>query len=183
MLGAGASVDDELLSTVQAGPESDGRRSANSRSADRLLGDTAAFAGSAASPMNAASTELLGLVAAAALGLVHIVLASHSASFQRGYRWSAGPRDEPFSPLDGVAGRLARANANFLETFPFFAAAILAVIATGAQSPWSRWGVFLYLGGRIAYLPLYAFGVVLVRSIAWNVAIAGIAAVYVGLFV
>lgn len=133
--------------------------------------------------MSLPSTELIGLTAAAALGLVHIVLASHSASLQRGYRWSAGPRDEPIVPLGGMAGRLARASANFLETFPFFAAAALAVLATGTHSPWSRWGVILYLAGRIAYLPLYAFGVFLVRSIAWNVAIGGIAAIYVGLFV
>jgi uncharacterized MAPEG superfamily protein len=125
---------------------------------------------------------LLGLVAAAGLGLVHIVLASHSASLQRGYRWTAGPRDEPLPPLGGVAGRLARANANFLETFPFFAAAVLAVLATGTHSPWSKWGVILYIGGRIAYLPLYAFGVFLVRSVAWNVSVAGIAAIYVALF-
>ncbi|MEO5626415.1 MAG: MAPEG family protein [Dokdonella sp.] len=133
--------------------------------------------------MTMPSTELTGLVAAAALGLVHIVLASHSASLQRGYRWSAGSRDGPITPLDGVAGRLGRASANFLETFPFFAAATLAVLATETHSSWSRWGVILYLVGRIAYLPLYAFGVFLVRSVAWNIAIAGIAAIDVGLFV
>jgi len=133
--------------------------------------------------MNALSTELLGLVAAAALGLVHIVLASQSASLQRGYRWTAGPRDEPLPPLGGIAGRLARANANFLETFPYFAAGIVAVLATGTHSPWSKWGVILYISGRIAYLPLYALGVFLVRSLAWNVALAGIVAVYVALFV
>ena len=133
--------------------------------------------------MNALSTELLGLVAAAVLGLVHIVLASHSASLQRGYRWSASPRDEQLPPLAGIAGRLVRANANFLETFPFFAGGTLAVVATGAQSAWSKWGIMLYVGGRIAYLPLYAFGVPVVRSVAWNVAIAGIVAIYAALFV
>jgi uncharacterized MAPEG superfamily protein len=80
-----------------------------------------------------------------------------------------------------MAGRLARANSNFLETFPFFAAAIVAVLATGTHSPWSKWGVILYISGRVAYLLLYAFGVFLVRSLAWNVAIAGIVAVYVAL--
>jgi uncharacterized MAPEG superfamily protein len=133
--------------------------------------------------MNTLPIELLGLVAAAALGLVHIVLASQSASLQRGYRWSAGPRDEPLPPLVGIAGRLARANINFLETFPFFAAGIVAVLATGTHSPWSKWGVVLYVSGRVAYLPLYALGVFLVRSLAWNVAIAGIAAIYVALVV
>ncbi len=133
--------------------------------------------------MNDQSTELVGLAAAAALGLLHIVLASQSASLQRGYRWTAGPRDEPVPPFSGIAGRLARANANFLETFPFFAAAVVAVVATGVHSPWSKWGIILYIGGRVAYLPLYAFGVFLVRSLAWNVAIAGIAAIYVALFI
>ena len=133
--------------------------------------------------MNKPSTELLGLTAAAVLGLMHIVLAAHSASLQRGYRWSSGPRDEPPPPLGVIAGRLARANANYLETFPFLAAGVVAVLATGTHSPWSKWGIILYLGGRLAYLPLYAFGVSLVRSIAWNVATAGVAAVYVALFV
>jgi len=133
--------------------------------------------------LHAWSTELLGLTAAATLGLVHIVLAAHSASLQRGYRWTAGPRDAPLPPLGGVAGRLARANVNYLETFPLFAAGVLAVLVTGTHSLWSKWGVILYIGGRISYLPLYACGVVFVRSMAWNVATAGIAALYVALFV
>jgi uncharacterized MAPEG superfamily protein len=133
--------------------------------------------------VKAHSTEVLGLVVAAALGLLHIVLASQSASMERGYRWAAGPRDEQLPPLSGIAGRLARASSNYLETFPFFAAGVVAVLATGTQSAWSSWGVILYLTGRIAYLPLYAFGVLLVRSLAWNVAIAGVAAIYVALFV
>ena len=132
--------------------------------------------------MPSPSTELLGLAGAAALGLVQIVLASHSASLQRGYRWTAGPRDEALPPLSGIAGRLSRASANFLETFPFFAAAILAVVATSTQSDWSKWGTVLYVGGRVAYLPLYAFGVPVARSIAWNVATAGIVASYAALF-
>ena len=133
--------------------------------------------------MHSLSVEILGLLAACGLGLVHIVLASHAASIQRGYRWAAGARDEPLPPLNGVAGRLARACANFLETFPFFAALLLAVIATGAHSTWSTWGVELYLAGRLAYLPLYAFGVYLVRSLIWNVAILGIAFLCVALVV
>ena len=103
--------------------------------------------------MHDLSVEILGLLAASGLGIVHIVLASHAASLQRGYRWAAGARDEPLPPLRGISGRLARACANYLETFPFFAALLLAVIATDAQSAWSTWGVGLYLAGRAAYLP------------------------------
>jgi uncharacterized MAPEG superfamily protein len=133
--------------------------------------------------MRSQSLEVLGLAVAAALGLVHIVLASHATSLRRGYRWAAGPRDDVLPPLSGVAGRLARASSNFLETFPFFAAAVLAVLATNSQSSWSRSGVLLYLTGRVIYFPLYAFGVFMVRSLAWNVATIGVATIYVSLFV
>jgi uncharacterized MAPEG superfamily protein len=124
--------------------------------------------------------ELYGLCAAVVLGLVHIVLAAHAASLQRGYRWAAGARDAEPPRLSGVAGRLARASANFAETFPFFAALVLATQFRGGDE-WSCWGVGLYLAGRLLYLPLYAFGVYLVRSLAWNVATAGLIVLLVDL--
>ena len=118
--------------------------------------------------------ELLVVCFSVILGLVHILLASHSASLQRGYRWAASARDEPLPPLTGAAGRLARALANFLETFPLFLALVVVVHFNGAYGELSKWGALLYLAGRLAYLPLYAFGVYLVRSLAWSVATAGI---------
>ena len=126
--------------------------------------------------------ELYALCLSVVVGLVHIVFASHAASLQRGYRWTASARDESLPPLTGVAGRLARALGNFLETFPFFAALVLAAHVTGANGALSRWGVILYVVGRIAYLPLYAFGIHLVRSLAWNVATAGIVLLLAALF-
>jgi len=120
------------------------------------------------------SLELYVLCLSIILGIVHIVLASHSASLQRGYRWTASARDELLPPLTGVPGRLARALTNFLETFPFFAVLVLVVHATGAYGSLSKWGVLLYFGGRLLYLPLYAFGIYLGRSLVWNVATAGI---------
>jgi uncharacterized MAPEG superfamily protein len=114
------------------------------------------------------------------LGLVHIVLASHAASLRRGYRWTASPRDEQLPPLTGVAGRLSRAFINFCETFPLFVALVFVVHATDSYGALSNWGACLYLAGRVIYLPLYAFGVYLVRSFAWNVATAGILLVLLG---
>jgi len=128
------------------------------------------------------TTELYALCLSVVLGLIHIVLASHAASLQRGYRWTASARDEALPPLSGVAGRLTRALNNFLETFPFFAALVLAVHLAGADGALSKWGVVLYLVGRVTYLPLYAFGVFLVRSLAWNVATAGIFLLLISLF-
>lgn len=120
------------------------------------------------------SVELNVLVWSVVLGFVHIVAASHAASLQRGYRWTASSRDEPLPPLRGVAGRLERALSNYLEMFPFFAALVLAAGFVGVKSPLTEWGAVLYLGARVVYLPLYAIGVPLVRSLVWNVAALGI---------
>src|SRR3954454_16005755 len=100
--------------------------------------------------------ELAVLAGACALGLVHIVAASHWASKQRGYRWAAGPRDEPKPPLTGVAGRLRRASANFGETFPIFVAAVLMAQLVGVHDWRTIWGSALYLAARSIYLLLYA---------------------------
>jgi uncharacterized MAPEG superfamily protein len=120
------------------------------------------------------TTELTLLTLAAVLGLVHIVLASHAASWQRGYRWAASARDGVLPPLTGVAGRLGRALDNFGETFPLFAAAVLAAHIAGRTGELTLYGAGLYLGARVAYLPLYAAGVCLIRSFVWNAAALGI---------
>lgn len=36
------------------------------------------------------------------------------------------------------------------------------------------WGSVAYLAARVVYVPLYVFGVFLVRSLVWNVATIGI---------
>lgn len=128
-----------------------------------------------------ATFELHMLAFSVALGLVHVVAASHSASLQRGYRWTASARDEPVGPLVGIAGRLARALSNFSETFPFFAALVLAVLVAGKSGQLSQWGTGLYFFARVAYLVLYAFGVPLIRSLVWNVATFGIILLVVAL--
>ena len=117
------------------------------------------------------------LVASCVLCFVQIFIASHAASFQRGYRWTASARDAEVPPLAGIAGRLERALQNFLETFPVFVAAVLLVHVLGRETALSAWGAALYFAARLVYLPLYACGAPLIRSLVWNVATAGIALV------
>lgn len=119
------------------------------------------------------SIELQVLTWSVVLGFVHIVASSQAKSLQRGYRWTASARDEQLPALTGVAGRLERALNNYLETFPFFAALVLAAHVGGVHSALTEWGSFLFLGARVLYLPLYAAGVPLVRSMVWNVAAIG----------
>jgi uncharacterized MAPEG superfamily protein len=113
----------------------------------------------------------------AVLLLVHIFAAVHLKTKQYGRDWNAGPRDEALPPLNPVAGRLARAQANFQETFPIAIVALLGVAIAGRTSEWTAVGGWIWLGARIIYLPLYGYGVRGVRTVAFVVSIAGLAMV------
>src|SRR4028118_2290268 len=86
------------------------------------------------------SVELRMLTLSVVLGIVQIIAASHAASLQRGYRWTASPRDEKVDPLHGVAGRLDRALHNFVDTFALFAAVVLVAHVTGRHAARTEWG-------------------------------------------
>jgi uncharacterized MAPEG superfamily protein len=120
------------------------------------------------------TTELHMLALSIILGIVHLIAASHFISFQYGYRWTAGNREEEMPPLKGAAGRVDRAVTNFLETFPLFAAAVLIAHVAGRHSALTVWGVHLYFWGRVIYVLAYSIGFSFVRSMIWNVATAGI---------
>jgi uncharacterized MAPEG superfamily protein len=121
--------------------------------------------------------ELSALAWGCLLGIVHIFIAVRFKTRQYGSKWNMGARDEELPPPQPIVGRLARAQANFFETFPIFAAAVLIVVATGLNGRLTAVGAWLWLAARIVYLPLYAFGVPIVRTIAFLVSIVGIALV------
>jgi uncharacterized MAPEG superfamily protein len=116
--------------------------------------------------------QLLGL--SICLAAAQIVLAAQLGNRQYGLRWAASARDEAVGEPGVLLGRARRALANLLETFPLFAAAVLAVGIAHRFDLWSLVGAHLYLWGRVVYLGLYLGGVPLVRSLVWNVALAGI---------
>jgi uncharacterized MAPEG superfamily protein len=119
--------------------------------------------------------ELTLLATSVVLGLVHLVAASHLISFQRGYRWTASDREEPGSAAAGLASRVDQATTNFWETFPFFAAVVLAAHITNFHTSLTLWGAHLYFWGRLGYLLAAALGYGLIRSVlCWNTALVGI---------
>ena len=77
------------------------------------------------------ATELTMLAWSVLLGFVYIFATSTVVTRERGMKWNASARDGDARPLSPLAGRLERAQANFLETFPFFAAAAIAVVLAG----------------------------------------------------
>ena len=119
--------------------------------------------------------ELSVLAWGCVLAIVHIFVAVRFKTRQYGTKWNVGARDEDLPPPSPMVGRLARAQANYLETFPIAAAAILIVWAADLESVWTAAGALLWLGARIVYLPLYAAGVPVVRTIVFALSIVGLA--------
>ncbi|HTQ12998.1 MAG TPA: MAPEG family protein [Rhizomicrobium sp.] len=116
------------------------------------------------------STELSMLVGATLLGLLQLFVAARMGNGQRGLKWNVGARDEAAKPVGKVAGRLERAFRNFMETYPFFAAAVIVAALAGRHDWATVWGSEIYLAGRIVYVPLYGFGVPVIRTLVWLVA-------------
>ena len=127
------------------------------------------------------SVELWAVFGAMVLGLVHLTAASFTFKAQVGNAYTVGARDEDLRPK-GMAGRLDRAQRNFLETFGIFAAAVLMLELLHRGGDWlSVYGSMMYLGGRVLFLPLYAAGVPWLRTFSWNIATLGLAMVMVAI--
>jgi uncharacterized MAPEG superfamily protein len=126
--------------------------------------------------------ELTLLMAAVLVGLVQILWgAVAGAGGERNMAWLLGPRDDSRPP--GVVGaRLDRALRNFLETFPLFAVAVLACVVAQKLGPMTVWGCGLYVIGRALFVPLYASGVPVARTIAWFVSLIGLSMVVIAFF-
>ena len=118
--------------------------------------------------------ELTILALGAVLLLVHIFAAGQVKTKQYGTKWNAGARDEELPPPAPLTGRLMRAQANFQETFPLAIVALLGVVVAGRTSAWTAIGGWVWLGARVVYLPLYGFGIPIVRSIVFLISLVGL---------
>jgi uncharacterized MAPEG superfamily protein len=120
------------------------------------------------------AVELFVLAWAMLLLLIHIFAAAHVKTKQYGTNWNMGARDETLPPLNPVAGRLARAQANFQETLPIAIVALIGVVVAGRSSEMTMLGAHIWLGARILYLPVYALGIPKIRTLIFLVSLVGL---------
>lgn len=117
------------------------------------------------------------------LGLVHIVFATIASNKDVGLPYNISSRDEPPpKSLGQLAGRLARAGNNFRETFGLFAVSVILLVLLHRQNNASALGAELYFWARVVYVPVYAFGIVVLRTIVWTVSIIGLVMVLLAAF-
>ena len=122
----------------------------------------------------AGSTEIQMLCWAVVLGLVQLVIATTAATLEQGLPYNLSPRDAPPPSVGKITARLLRAFSNFKETFIFFAVAVLVVTALGKTSGNSALGAEIYLAARVIYVPIYAAGIPVLRTLIWTASIVGI---------
>ncbi|UQV18982.1 MAPEG family protein [Brevundimonas albigilva] len=129
------------------------------------------------------TTELTYLAVTLILALVQVFLPAGARTVEFGSKWNAGPRDQTPAAKTPLTGRLERAQANLYETLPLFIGAVLIAHVAGRNGALTAWGTALYFWARVVYVPLYAFGVPYVRSLAWTVSFAGLVMILAALFV
>ena len=115
--------------------------------------------------------EIKVLGFAALLQFAQFVLMAVPVNMQLGVAYTGGNRDEE-KRATGIAGRLKRAMDNHFEALILFSIAVIVVVLGDASSPFTEKCAWVYLLGRILYVPAYASGIYLVRSLVWSVSFA-----------
>ena len=114
------------------------------------------------------AVELKVLGYAALLQFVQYIVMAVPVNLQLGIAYTGGNRDEQ-KQATGVPARLLRALENHFEGLVLFTIAVLVVVLGEASSSLTERCAWVYLWARILYVPAYASGVFLVRSLIWSV--------------
>ena len=125
-------------------------------------------------PAGELPTEIVLLAWSVILLLLQIVLqgVTGASELKLGYLMTA--RDEGRQATNIYAGRLSRALANLLETYPAFVALALALAVTGKAGGAGAVGAHLWFWARLLYIPAYGFGIPVVRTLLWAVSMVGL---------
>jgi uncharacterized MAPEG superfamily protein len=125
--------------------------------------------------------ELQYLVYGVILLVVHVLVQATFSDLSKGIGWALGPQDEN-REQSVVAGRIQRALRNYLETLPAFIALALTLAVTELGNATSALGAAIWFWARVAYIPAYASGIPLVRSVAFFASLAGLVMMILPLF-
>ena len=114
------------------------------------------------------------------LTVVAVILLQVLAAVQQvGLSTLAGNREELV--LTGLAGRMERAANNSLLALALVAPAVLITHLSGAADNLADQLMLTFLLSRVAYVVLYALGIVWFRTAAWTIAFVCTALLYVSL--
>ena len=96
-----------------------------------------------------------------------------------GFKVGLGNRDD-VPEATPLGGRADRAAANSIEALLMFAPLALVANAAGRDAD-VLFGAQVFFWARLAYVPVYWFGIPVVRSLIWGVGVFGLASMVVAL--
>ena len=120
------------------------------------------------------SIEIQMLCWSVVLGLGQLAVATLGGLVDQGLPYNISSRDLPPPSITLITARLQRAFGNFRETFVYFAVAVLVVTTMVKNNPASALGAQLYFWSRVAYVPVYAAGIPVLRTLIWAASIVGL---------
>ncbi|HYX47700.1 MAG TPA: MAPEG family protein [Sphingomicrobium sp.] len=120
------------------------------------------------------AVELKILALGALLLVIYIFTATRFKTAQYGRKWNIGARDEAMPAPNPLTGRTMRAQANFEETFPIAIVALIGVVLANRTSSLTALGGWIWLVARLVYLPIYAAGIPVIRTIVFIISMVGL---------
>ncbi len=118
--------------------------------------------------------ELSWLAWSVVLLFVHIIVQASFSDLTKGIGWALGPRDERRPAPNVYVDRIERSLWNFLQTYPAFIALALALTVSGLGTETTALGAAIWFWARVAYVPAFASGIPLVRSVSFIVSLVGL---------
>lgn len=98
---------------------------------------------------------------------------AHARLVPTGLKIAVGNRDNipPVSPLAFRADQTAQ---NTLEGFILFAPLVITAHVAGLTNAQTELGAAVFFWARVAYIPVYLFGIAYLRTAIWLVSIVGL---------
>ena len=121
--------------------------------------------------------ELSWLSATAALFFVYIFgeIVTGIRQYKLGDLLGARDNLAPYSP--GL-GRAKSATANMIEAMCMFLPLVLVAVLSERTNQWTELGCMIFFFARLAFAPLYWFGVPVVRTLAYFAGVAGLIMIF-----
>ncbi len=121
--------------------------------------------------------ELSWLVGCVGIFFLHILSEVFTGNRQYSLGTLLGPRDQ-LEPLGAPIARCKRATANMIESLVMFAPLVLVAVVAGKTNEMTALGAMIFFFARLAYAPLYWFGVPVARTLAWFAGLGGILLIF-----
>ncbi len=121
--------------------------------------------------------ELSWLSATTALFFVYICGEIVAANIQYKPKDLLGPRDT-LATASLALGRAKRATANMLEAMCMFVPLVLVAVISERTNEWTQAGCMIFFLARLAFAPLYWFGVPVLRTLAFFAGVTGVVMIF-----